>query len=52
MTSRLGENICKKCDQQEVNGQNIQTAHTTEKQTNNNNKKTTQSRKKGGAQKT
>ena len=27
---RLGENICKQCDQQGVNIQNIQTAHTTQ----------------------
>jgi len=31
---RLGENICKWCDQQGINFQNIQTAHTTQKQKN------------------
>ena len=29
-TYRLGENICKWCDQQGLNFQNIQTAHTTQ----------------------
>ena len=37
-TYRLGENICKQCDQQGLNFQNIQTAHTTQYQ------KTTQSK--------
>ena len=31
---RLGENIRKWCDQQGINFQNIQTAHTTQKQKN------------------
>ena len=29
-TNRLGENICKQCNQQGLNFQNIQTAHTTQ----------------------
>ena len=29
-TYRLGENICKWCDQQGLNFQNVQTAHATE----------------------
>ena len=29
---RMGENICKRCDQQGLNFQNIQTAHTTQQQ--------------------
>ena len=29
---RMGENICKWCDQQRLNFQNIQTAHTTQQQ--------------------
>ena len=33
-TYRMGENICKWCDQQELNFQNIQTAHTTQQQEN------------------
>ena len=39
-TYELGENICKWCDQQGLNFQNIQTAHTAQYQ----NKKTTQSK--------
>ena len=31
-TCRLGENICKRCDQLKLNFQNIQTAHTTQQQ--------------------
>ena len=34
-TYRLGENICKWCDKQELNFQNIQTAHTTQQKTTN-----------------
>ena len=34
ITYRLGENICKWCDQQGLNFQNIQTAHTTQQQKN------------------
>ena len=34
-TYRLGENICKRCEQQGLNLQNIQTAHTTQQQKNN-----------------
>ena len=34
-TYRLGESICKRCDQQGVNVRNIQTAHTTKKHINN-----------------
>ena len=34
ITYRLGENICKWCDQQRPNFHNIQTAHTTKKQPN------------------
>ena len=42
-TYGLGENICKRCDQPELNFQNIQTTHITQykktkKQNNNNNK--------------
>ena len=33
-TYRLGKNICKRCDQQGLNFQNIRTAHTTEQQQN------------------
>ena len=33
-TYRMAENICKWCDQQELNFQNIQTAHTTQQQEN------------------
>ena len=29
---RLGENICKQCNRQELNFQNIQAAHTTQQQ--------------------
>ena len=29
-TYRMGENICKRCDPQGLNSQNIQTAHTTQ----------------------
>ena len=47
-TYRLEENICKRCEQQGVNGQNIQAAHTTKKQINNNNNNPIQ--KKGGAE--
>ena len=32
LTYGLGENICKLCDQQGINFQNIQTAHTTQQQ--------------------
>ena len=35
-TCRLGENICKRCDQLKLNFQNIQTAHTTQQQKANN----------------
>ena len=38
-TYRMGENICKRCDWQGLNLQNIQTTHTTQYQTN---KQTTQ----------
>ena len=31
-TYRMGENICKQCDQQGLNFQNIQAAHTTQQQ--------------------
>ena len=31
----MRENICKQCDQQGINFQNIQTAHTTQQQKNN-----------------
>ena len=31
-TYRLGENICKQCDQQGINFQNIQTVYTTQYQ--------------------
>ena len=31
-TYRMGENICKQCNQQVLNFQNIQTAHTTQQQ--------------------
>ena len=34
-TYRMGENICKRCDQRGLNFQNIQTAHTTQQQKNN-----------------
>ena len=33
-TYRIGENICKWCDQQGLNFQNIQIAHTTKQQKN------------------
>ena len=32
-TYRMGENICKWCNQQGLNFQNIQTTHTTQRQT-------------------
>ena len=35
-TYRMGENICKQCDRQGLNFQNIQTAHTTQQQQKNN----------------
>ena len=35
-TYGMGENICKLCDRQGINFQNIQTAHTTQQQRNNN----------------
>ena len=41
-TLRIGENICKQCDWQELNFQYIQTAHTTQQQK----KQTTQSKKR------
>ena len=34
----MGENICKQCDQQGLNFQNIQIAHTTQSQKNKNKK--------------